>query len=344
MDVISYKCPKCSATLAFNIDKQKWVCDYCNSEFTKDDLSEFETQKSHGVKGDEYEEEAIAYKCPSCGAKIVTDKNTAATFCIYCHNATVIAARLEGEHRPSYLIPFQLKKEAAIEAVKKLCKNRPLLPKDFNEYAMRGEVAGLYVPFWLFNVDLDAQLNAKTTKISVWSDSNYNYTKTDVYHVERAGNVSFANVPADGSKKMDDKLMESLEPFDYSKLDSFEMEYLSGHFAESYDVEANEAYGNVAKRVKDAADSMIKSTIQGYSSIQVINQSINDKNIQNKNVMLPIWTLMAKYKDKNYVFAMNGQTGKITGKLPLSKTRLAVWFFSIFMVVFLICFFGVMLI
>jgi len=341
MDVVSYKCPKCSASLSFNIDKQKWVCEYCNSEFTKDDLNEFDAEKSHVTHDDGYEENAMAYVCPSCGAKIVTDKNTAATFCIYCHNATVIAARLEGEHRPASLIPFQLKKEEAIVAVQKLCKNRPLLPKDFTGYAKNGEVSGLYVPFWLFNVDLDAQLNAKTTKVTTWSDSNYYYTKTDVYSVERAGSVSFVNVPADGSKKMDDRLMESLEPFDYSKLLNFTMEYLSGHFAESYDIEANMAYSNVSNRVKNATDSMIKSTIQGYSSMQILNENIDVKRVQNKNVMLPVWTLMAAYKGKNYVFAMNGQTGKITGRLPLSVTRLAMWFILIFVVVFLICF-GVM--
>ncbi len=349
MDVISYKCPKCSASLTFDIEKQNWYCDYCKSEFTKDELNEFEAEKSHKVLDEEinpdnrYEEEAMAYMCPSCGAKIVTDKNTAATFCVYCHNATIIASRLEDEHKPSFIIPFKLKKEKALDAIKRLCRNRPFLPRDFNDYAKRGEISGLYVPFWLFSIDVDANLMAKADRITTWSDSSYRYTKIDTYNVERAGSISFDNVPADGSSKMDDRLMESLEPFDYNSLVNFSMEYLSGHFAESYDVDAQKAYSNVSGRINKAADSMIKSTVNGYSSMRVLDENIRTKKLINKNVMLPVWTLMAKYKGKNYIFAMNGQTGKITGRLPISIPRIIIWFLSIFLIVFLISF-GVMLI
>ncbi|MCL2321676.1 MAG: hypothetical protein FWC47_06150 [Oscillospiraceae bacterium] len=349
MDVVSYKCPKCSASLLYDIDKQDWYCDYCKSEFTRDELEKIENEKSHKVFDEvstegKYEEGAIAYMCPSCGAKIVTDKNTAATFCIYCHNATVIASRLEDEHRPASIIPFKLKKEKAIDAIKSLCKSRPLLPKDFTDYAKRGEISGLYVPFWLFDVDVDATLNARADRITTWSDSRYYYTKTDTYNVERGGSATFSKVPCDGSVRMDDKLMESLEPFDYTSLMDFSLEYLSGHYAESYDVDANIAYKNVSARVNSSADSMLRSTVAGYSYVNVTNENIRATKVVSKNVMLPVWTLMAVYKGKNYIFAMNGQTGKITGKLPVSKTKLVLWFCSIFVIVFLLCFVGVMLV
>lgn len=352
MEVISYKCPKCSASLSYDIDKQKWVCDFCLSEFTKEDLKDIDVQGERGVldeeliyhEHDKYEEDAIAYMCPSCGGKIITDKNTAATFCVYCHNSTIIASNLTDEHRPIALIPFQLKKEAAVEAVQNLCKKRPLLPKDFKEYAKRGEVSGLYVPFWLFSVDLDADLTARATKVSHWSDSNYSYTKTDTYQVERAGRVSFKNVPADGSMRMDDNLMQSLEPFDYSKLVNFTMEYLSGHYAESYDVEAEKAYSNASSRFYKTTDSMIRSTVIAYSYVNVLRQNIKVRREVHKNVMLPVWILMTNYKGKSYIFAMNGQTGKITGRLPLSIGLCAAWFGGIFAIVTLICFIGVMFI
>jgi len=359
MDVVSYKCPNCSAGLSFDIERQNWHCQFCQGDFTLEDLKgqDAPAQDAESAKDaemtmespqweephDHFGGDAVVFSCPSCGGRIVTEQNTAATFCVFCHNPTVLSSRLEKEYRPARMIPFKMQKDTVLKALHKLCRKRPLLPDNFREYAQKGEVSGLYVPFWLFDADIDASLTATGKHVRSWSDSNYRYTKTDTYRVERAASISFRNLPADGSKKMDDKLMDSLEPFDYTQMVDFSMHYLSGHFAESYDVDAKEASGRATPRMRGSVDRMMRGQITGYSSTVIHDFTSRTKDTRSTYVMLPVWVLMAQYGDKTYTFAMNGQTGKITGSLPLSRKRFWSFFAGITAAVSAIVFLGGML-
>ena len=344
MDVLNYKCPNCSGPLKFDIDNQSWKCEFCASEYNAHQLQEFEMQGDSGNRSDStYDDAAISYHCPSCGGTIVTEKHTAATFCVFCHNPAIIAAEIANERKPEHLIPFKLKKEQAVLAVQELCRRYPLLPKDFREYAQKGEVSGLYVPFWLFDIDISAGITATGTQVTSWIDGRFKHTKTDTYRIERAAELNFSNIPADGSSKMDDRLMDALEPFDYSQMIDFKMEYLSGHYAENYDVDADAVFGRINKRIDTGVKKMMDSWVAGYNSVQRMNEYILPQKPVHQNVMLPVWTLMSEYRGEYYTFAMNGQTGKMVGKLPLSKTRLTVWFAAIGSAITLICFIGGMI-
>jgi hypothetical protein len=240
---------------------------------------------------------------------------------VYCHNPTIIASRLRGEARPDYLIPFKLKKEEAVAAVQKLCRFKPLLPKAFRDSVRGGEVSGLYVPFWLFSSDIDARLDGKGQRIATWSDSKYRYTKTDTFAVRREATISLRHVPADGSAKMDDMLMESLEPFDYKELRDFSMAYISGHFAETYDVDAQTAQSRVIPRMREGAAGLLRGQVSGYTTFRNENMTITPRTVSNDYAMLPVWTLMHEFGGKRYYFAMNAQTGKMVGSLPVSWAR-----------------------
>ena len=87
--------------------------------------------------------------------------------------------------------------------------------------------------------------------VTSWSDSNYNYTKTDHYRLFRSGSVGFANIPVDGSKKADDAYMEAVEPFCYDDAVEFNGAYLSGYMADKYDVSAEESIERANERVKN---------------------------------------------------------------------------------------------
>ena len=320
-DVLTYKCPNCAAPLAFDIQSQQWNCAFCDSHFVLEDLRE-----TLGVDAqvDVYDHEAShVYSCPSCGGRVITEKNTTATFCIYCHNPTVIAANLSGEYRPAYLIPFKVEKAAAISALQKLCRQYPLLPSDFRNYVAKGEVSGLYVPYWLYSTDVQGDMQARAHRISSWTSGNYRYTKTDTYQVIRKASMSFHHIPADASTKMDDALMESMEPFDYTCLVPFEMGYLSGHFAESYDVDKGQASPRAMSRMREATREMLSSTISGYTSYDISSLEARHTALEISYALLPVWTVMTEYQGKRYLFAMNGQTGKITGHLPIAWNRAA---------------------
>ena len=354
METVSYKCPNCSAPLSFNIESQSWKCRFCDSEFTSDDLERIEALgSSETIKEEEInpavqtqvKDEATMYVCPSCGGKIITTPTTAATFCIYCHNPAIIASRLsEEENRPAYLIPFKLKKEEAVKKLQSLCSGKIFLPKNFRKMVSAGEVSGLYVPFWLFDINIASSFTAQGLKTQFWSDSNYRYSKTDNYEVARSGEIFFKNVPVDGSLKMDDNLMQLLEPFDYSQMLKFKMEYLSGHFAEIHDDNINTAAEKAFSRIYPSAKSMLLNTAREYSSLMGTNHSLSKKETSYVNVMLPVWVLMAKCEGQKYVFTMNGQTGKMSGYLPKSLGVAFSLFLKISLAASLIFFIGGMLI
>ena len=335
MKVVSYKCPNCMAPMKHDIDTQMWLCEFCNTSVSPEDAGNLEALSGNEQVEEEYvtppagvysaEDGAVAYVCPSCGGHIITNEVTAATFCVYCHNPAVIAAHLDNEYRPNYILPFKVKKEQAIIALKKLCRKKPLLPRRFRDIVNKGDVAGMYVPFWLYDIDMSGFMRAWGKKISRWSDSKYNYTKTDTYLVERAGSAGFCRIPADGSSRMDDKLMDAIEPFDYNQMVDFEMQYLSGHFAESYDVDSNACLQRAGGRSNEALRDMLRGTIGGYSSVSVANFNSRYDRVQPVNVMLPVWTVLLPYNKKTYTFAMNGQSGKLVGRLPISVGR----FFSL---------------
>lgn len=332
--VVNYKCPSCAAPLEFSIETQRWDCHFCGQSFTEQQIQQFSKTEDGADKQPEEASwkpsefnagEMLSYKCPSCGGRVVCDKNTAATFCAFCHNPTLITQQLTGDYQPAYVIPFKKTKEDAVSALQKLCKGKPLLPKSFRKIADGGEVAGLYVPYWLFSAGARAYLAGTGTRVSTWQDLNFIYTKTDTYQVERDGEMAFVKVPADASNRMDDTLMEAIEPFDYNGLVQFQMPYLSGMLAESWDVDAATCSQRFKQRAQAAAQAEMNRQVMGYSTMKTHRLDCLFYGEDTLYVMLPVWVTNIMYKGKKYTYAMNGQTGKMVGRLPVSPGRVFGW-------------------
>ena len=331
--MVSYKCPNCGGPLNYDIETQKWACRFCLGSFDlsalkgHEDLPEASGVSSGGFGGAEAVQEFV---CPSCGGAIVSDQQTVATYCVYCKNPTILAGRLQDGERPEWILPFRITKEGVTEILEKAMKNRPLMPKVFRETLGEGEVNGLYVPYWLYDLHLESQITGQGKRVSSWQDQKYRYTKTDVFHVERGGAVRYRHVPADASKRLDDRSMQNIEPFDEQAMVDFDMRYLSGHFAERYDIKAEEAFPAVYQRVTEAWEQeMIRDTT--YSSFQIRSRNHRYRERQNHYAMMPVWIFSVKYRDKLYRFLVNGQTGKLTGKLPVDGRKLGIWLVGSFL-------------
>lgn len=337
--VIEYKCPCCSAGLQFRGNTQRLKCDYCESEFEIDAVvayndslnrqnsTDFNWNASNTQSfSDQEQSEMNAFLCPSCGGEIIADSTSAATFCPYCDNPTIMPSRLDGLMKPDAIIPFTKTKEDAKAAFLNLCKGKPLLPKEFTNRQRLEKISGIYVPFWLY--DCNGQLDGtyKATRVSTWSDSRYNYTKTDHYLVRRNASAVFQGIPMDGTSKMDDTFMESIEPYDYGQLITFNKAYLSGYLADKYDVPAEAGNERVKQRVSQSFDDMLRDTFLGYASVVPTSKQLQVQHGNANYVMLPVWILNTRYEGKLYTFAMNGQTGKMTGTLPICKKRAIGWF------------------
>ena len=289
---------------------------------------EWEAQQTADLSEDE-QSSMHSFICNSCGGEIMTENTTAATFCPYCDNPTIIPGRVIGGLRPDAVIPFKTTKEDAKKAFLNLCKGKPLLPNDYTSQHRLEKITGMYVPFWLY--DCDSKLNGqyKATRVHTWSDAHYIYTKTDHYMLTRNASADFSAIPLDGSSKMDNAIMESIEPFRMEDAVDFDTAYLTGFFADKYDVEASIGEERIRQRVSNTMDDLIRESMIGYASVIPSSKQLQVNHSKAKYVLLPVWMLHSTYKDQTYYFAMNGQTGKMTGTLPVDQGKKTRWFLGV---------------
>ncbi len=341
--LIEYKCPNCSGSVKFDSELQKLECPYCNAEFEVDELKayneELENETAEDMSwtssdtefGDEEKSGLKSYICNSCGGEILTDDTTLASSCPFCDSPVIMAENMKGYLRPDYVIPFKLDKEAAKEGFKTHLKNKRLLPKLFKTDAHIDEIKGVYVPFWLFDADTDASLRYRATRTFSWSDARFIYTRTSHYSLFRQGSVSFMRVPVDGSEKMPDDLMESLEPYSFEGAKDFNSAYLAGYFADKYDVPLVTCEARANERIKSSVEDVFRDTVgPGFATVRLENANIHLQNGMAKYALYPVWLLNTTYNGEKHIFAMNGQTGKFVGNLPVDKKTAALWFLGIF--------------
>lgn len=327
-----YKCPCCGGAIAFDSTAQKMKCPYCDSEFEMETLraydEELNSQQQDNMQWDtqagsqwgEGETQGLGtYSCKSCGGEIVGDETTAATSCPYCGNPVVFMGQFSGDLKPDFVIPFKLDKKAAKTALLGHYKGKLLLPKAFKDQNHIDEIKGVYVPFWLFDANANAHIRYKGTRVRHWSDSSYNYTETSYFSIIRGGNIGFQRVPVDGSSKMPDDLMESIEPYNFNEAVDFQTAYLAGYLADKYDVDAQQSIDRANQRIKRSVEESFQKTVKGFTTVIPESSFVNLSNGQAKYALYPVWLLNTSWQGKNYLFAMNGQTGKFVGDLPMDK-------------------------
>ncbi|MBD5159371.1 MAG: hypothetical protein HDT23_03920 [Ruminococcus sp.] len=345
MESTEYKCPNCNAGLAFMPDIQKFGCEYCGSEFTLEEMQEINAEnpvtsptESEIHELHEFEEHTNLYHCASCGANIMADDEQTALFCYYCHNPIILAGKLTGKYKPDKVIGFRYTRENAVNNFRDWISKKWFVPEDFKSQEQIEKITGLYVPFWIADCKIKADLSAVGKNIRTWSDGEYQYTETKEYSIVRQADISAEGIPADGASKIEDALMEAIEPFDYKDLKDFSMSYFSGFFADKFDVDKPEVFPRIRERASQAGRKIVHDSIGGYTSVSVHSESYNIMNTKWQYVMLPVWFMTYKYNDKIYEFALNGQTGKLAGTPPLDKSKLKLFCSAVGMIVAVIAF------
>lgn len=350
-EVNEYKCPCCSGKLEFNSSVQKMKCPFCDSEFEIEAVQDYNNELGK-AEGDDLSWESAAggewtdgetngmkvYSCQSCGGEIIADATTGASKCPYCDNPVVMSGSFSGDLRPDYVIPFKLDKNAAKAALGKHLEGKKLLPKVFREQNHIDEIKGIYVPVWLFDAEAYANMCYRAEKKRRWSDSNFNYVETSYYQAVRAGKIAFEHVPVDGSEKMADELMESIEPFDFKQAVEFKTAYLSGYLADKYDVTEEQSVARANERIKKSTESTFAATVKGYDIVNCESSSVRLSGGKAVYALYPVWILNTTWNGQRYTFAMNGQTGKFVGDLPVDSGAAARCFMILTAVITFVCF------
>lgn len=321
--VLHYKCPNCGADMGFDSQLEMLSCHSCGRQ---DNIATFPKE---WIISEFNPEETSQYHCKNCGAILITDGDTVATTCSFCGAGVVLADRVTGELAPAMVIPFAISKEEAQIAFRKWCKGGVLTPRGFMNADRIKNITGMYVPFWLYNINSNAVVNALATTKRTYSRGDYIYTETRHYKVDRHVNIDYIKVPVDASEKMNDDLMDKLEPYDYSKLRDFNTPYLAGYIAEKYNYTSDDLLPRVKERIRRYSKAFVNSTIVGYSTVTNTYEKIDMENKAAYYALLPVWMVCYDYRQSEHIFAMNGQTGKIVGKPPLSWAKIASWFAGI---------------
>lgn len=358
--VTNYQCPACTGPLHFSEESEKLECEYCGTSY---DVAEIEAlfaekekkaaeaqraaeeankgqaasddgenvwdfsdmQEDWGTEG----EGMRSYSCPSCGAELICDESTAATSCPYCGNPTIVPGQFSGGWRPDYIIPFKQSKENAIEALKEHYRGKLFLPKAFKKENHVQEIQGIYVPFWMFDGEATGEAHYEATRSRTYRSGDYDVTETKYYNVYRAGHVAFEKVPVDASSKMPDNHMDSIEPYDYEKLKPFSTAYLPGFLADKFDVTVEQCRQRADQRCEETLLSALRSTVNRYNSCILKDSNVNLKRGKVHYALLPVWMLHTKWQGKDFLFAMNGQTGKIVGDLPINWLKVIALFVAV---------------
>ena len=342
---VSYKCPNCGAPLSFLPGHDHVTCEYCSTELeiaTVEALFEREQEKARlaaeardsrwnteNAGGEWDEQDAATMKvqtCSSCGAELVSDGNTMATECAYCGSPNMLPQQFSGMLRPDFVIPFKKTKDEAVAALKKFYEKRYLLPDSFKSNNRIKEIQAMYVPFWLFDSAIMASASFRAERDNIYETADEIITETSVYDCERTGSMKFERIPVDGSERMDDTYMESIEPFDYSELVPFSAAYFTGHIADKYDVDAEASVPRADKRVNESAIGVLESTVKGYDRCSLDGEaSVIKEDGTVSYAMAPVWILTTKYHEKPYTFMMNGQTGKVVGSVPIDRAKVLLY-------------------
>lgn len=343
MSTMTFKCPSCGGYLEFDPSLQKFKCLYCNQVLSEQELLEQSNAKQEAFAAAEEKtpkaesaEELRTYQCQMCGAEIVTDATTAATRCYFCHSPVVLHDRLDDEFRPDGVIPFQLDKETAEKQFMAYIKKKKFVDRSFFNGAQLEMFSGVYYPWWYADVEGEADFEGDGKRSSIATTPREIITTTRVFRVQREGKLSFRNLARKALMKADGKLSDGIHPYDVEGIKPYASGFLSGFLAEKRDIPEATAKDEMIAEASGYASDMMEqdhsfNALSGHTNFRATN-------VKMKYVLLPAWVLTYKGgKDgAPYYYMMNGQTGRVCGKLPIDKKRVLATALGIGLTLFLV--------
>lgn len=347
---VTYACPNCGAPLTYNPATKNFTCDFCASSFTEEEVKAHKIGQNEGEDTSENAKQTVddgydgadvgaeeqyegedaevrEYICPNCGAEIMTDPSTVATFCYYCHSPVVLSERVSGMVKPQKVIPFRLDKEAAQQKFLSYIKKKWFVPKNYFSKEQMETMSGIYFPFWVTDADTEGTYETIAHRVRSWREGDYEYTETRNYLVRRRGKIHFEDIVTAAISSEDKQMLEGILPFPPAEHKPFEMPYLLGFGAKKRDVTKEQVVPEVRERIHDYSRTILRGTVHGYTSVDPGSCHVREEKSTWEYALMPVWLMTYRNKKgKLFYYAMNGCTGKLYGELPISFAKLAALF------------------
>ena len=301
-----FKCKNCGGNVVYSPERHTMFCPFCESE------------KSEELSNGTSPELSV---CPNCSGEVPLEQHTSATQCPYCDSYLILNERVEGSYAPALILPFQLGKESCKKSIRERFKKNLFAPVDFLSEVLLNGMKGIYVPYWLFHYDTHCIFRGEATKVKVWRSGDTEYTETSHFAVNRDMDITFDKMPVDASEAMPDDVMDLMEPYNYEQLVSFTPEYMSGFYAEKYNMPSDALENRARTKMNEDAEKLLRESYAGYNSVRTVNQEVQVRKSSADYGLLPVWKYLYTYDGKEYPFYVNGQTGKIVGEAPTSMKK-----------------------
>lgn len=360
-----YRCPNCNGALEYNPVTDEMECAHCGGSYTMQEIEAgsqkaqdyYQQQTAYSPWGsndsaqtwgdntfsqpwgsvqtaspvkesDDYIEEnniyaepetmeCKIYTCTSCGAELAVNDTEVSTYCAYCGQPTIVYSRVSQEKKPRYIIPFKISKEEALGRIRANLGKGVLIPKEIKNFDVE-KMRGIYVPYFLFDAYYYDKIRVRVGE-GIGKDK-----KTVTYRFE--ADCEFEKISCDASKRLNDESTQRLEPYQLEELRDFDAAYLSGFYADRYDLTARQLTNVVVKRCQELFDEEVKMQ---FHDLQAAVMERKPKHVIRKSeyALLPVWFMTFRYKNEPYTMLVNGQTGKVVGAVPVNK-GLAVGLFA----------------
>ena len=316
----SLKCPSCGSNITYEPELGSMLCRNCGNVYSADTmepLGSFGISKEHDYMGDgdmsDEDKKRHEIVCNSCGAALITDENTMSTICPFCGSPALITQRMSREFKPDYIVPFKIDKDEAKMIMTDWLASRKFTPRGFKTKSRLTNMTALYVPFWLLDCCVKSEVSGTGRMISGLATTIFEVNSTIKYYVK--------GVPFDASLSIANKLMEAVEPFDYSEMVDFESKYLQGFYADKYDQLPTDMTERMMRRIDKysrAETELVAKKYTEYEERPEKNLSLLS-DISIKYCLLPVWFMTVDFEGRQYQFAVNGQTGEASGQVPTSE-------------------------
>lgn len=311
-----YKCKNCDGNMIYHVEERKLYCPYCNSLDTEKMVNSYDM-----------------YLCDSCGGQLEVGQYESAGKCPYCSQYIIYSKRVEGELKPSKILPFKVGKEQAKTMIRLAYRKKMYMPDSFLKEVSLEKMEGTYVPFWLYNINATVDFHGTGIKEYFIANQSSNYKEIARYDVYRKFGAAFRRMPVDASLTMPDEIMDMLEPYDYKELEDFAPKYMSGFLGEIYSDDDKKNEHRAIEKAKLDAKRLLDKALYGFKYVTSIENKVTTDILGTEYVLLPVWKYLYSYRGKKFEYYINGQTGKVIGEAPFSIGKMIVYGSTVFLMV-----------
>jgi predicted RNA-binding Zn-ribbon protein involved in translation (DUF1610 family) len=334
--IVNVPCGGCGGEMVYDPGKQVLLCPNCGATRDIPRASDmvversFEDAAALADRGTGFAVPSKVFHCNSCGANTSVGPDVVAFNCPFCGSTNVNAEAHEARViRPSGILPFKVTKQAALDKFKTWLGKGFFAPSNLKRLAQLDKIRSVYLPFWTYDADTFSQWQAEagyyyyTTE--TYTDSKGQTQTKQVRHtrwewVSGYHDRSFDDVLVVGSSGLEQRFSEQIFPFELQEIVNYDGQFILGHASEVYQRDVNAGF--------DVADGIMDTQIRADVTQQVPGDTHRNLQIETrktditfKHILLPIWIAAYLYNNKVYRFLVNGQTGKIAGKKPVSAWK-----------------------